>query len=64
MQLIDRVISFLEITGMPRTKFSQKVGLSPITVYNWLRGKQTISEKASNRISHFIDECIMKVKEI
>lgn len=64
MQLMNRVISFLDITSMPKTKFCQRAGLSPITLHKWLRGEIIICAKTSNKISNFIDEFILKVKEI
>lgn len=56
MSLRARVQRFFEDSGVNKTAFMKKVGISRSTLYNWLKGDITISVNIQNRIDHYLEQ--------
>ena len=54
--LKQRLTSFLGVLGVPVTRFSSMVGLSPSTVHKWRSGLLRLSESALQRIDILLSQ--------
>ena len=53
--LKEKVKTFLEMSGTPKTVFCQRVGVSPMHFYAWLRGERNLSDELAGKIEHYIN---------
>ena len=56
MELKERTKVFIQETGVPLSKFAERVGLSRPYVYKWLTTAMPISTKAMERIDCFLKQ--------
>ena len=54
--LKQKVVKYLEISGVPQSTFSKKVGCSTHHFYEWLRGNREISDDLADRIQDYLDK--------
>ncbi|MCM1277117.1 MAG: hypothetical protein NC299_17445 [Lachnospiraceae bacterium] len=56
MTLQEKTAELLTITGMPKTKFCQKVNLTTQSLNAWLRGTLNLSENTLGRIENYLSK--------
>lgn len=54
MILKNRVITFLESLGLPKSRFAANVGISISALKKWLNGDLELAESSLNRIDEFL----------
>ena len=52
--LREHVKMFLKVSGMPKTKFCQNVGISTNHLYGWLKKEREFSDELVQRIETYI----------
>lgn len=54
MILKNRVLTFLEALGLPKSRFAAKVGISAKALSRWLDGDLNLSQSTLKRINDFL----------
>lgn len=52
--LKNRVTSFINELGLPKSRFAKKIGISVSALTRWLDGDLVLSESTLNRIDEFL----------
>ena len=60
----ERVIAFLETTGMTRACFARKCELSEAMLHFYVHGERKLSERSEKRINDFMDNYIDRVAKL
>lgn len=53
--LKEKVLSYFEESGIPKTVFCRRIGISTHHLYEWLKGGRNISDALSVKISNYIE---------
>lgn len=56
MTLKEKISDFFVITGMPKTKFCQKVNLTTQSLNSWLHGTLNLSKDTLGRIENYLSK--------
>ena len=54
MAIKERIEKYLYETGIPKTKLSQRLGISATYLYKLLNGEKPFSEKVSRKIDEYL----------
>lgn len=54
--LKQKVKNYLEESGIPKTLFCRRLGISTYHLYAWLRGERNFSDELKVKIEKYLDE--------
>lgn len=60
----ERIVAFLESTGMTRAYFARKCELSETMLHFYVHGERKLSERSEKRINDFMDNYIDRVAKL
>lgn len=60
----ERIVAFLETTGMTQAYFARKCELSQTMLHFYVHGERKLSEKSEKRINDFMDDFIDRVAKL
>lgn len=60
----ERIVAFLETTGMTQAYFARKCELSQTMLHFYINNERRLSEKSEKRINDFIDNYIDRVAKL
>ena len=54
--LKEKVRKYIEMSGISKTLFCRRIGISTNHLYGWLKGNREISDELADRIQNYLDK--------